>query len=78
MTYSNLKKVEIFARCNGSKRSTAAPKWDEWAMNWIAQGERTLVTSIDNYHHARKIIKSASLRCTSALAGGNCVTIFYE
>lgn len=78
MKYSALKKVECFARCNSSKTSKANPKWDTWLMNWIAQGNNTVVTSIDNYHHARKTIKSAGLRCTAAIAGGNCVTIFFE
>lgn len=78
MKYSELKKVEKFARQNGSRTSTAHPKWDLWAESWIAKGEQTITTSIDNYHHARKVIKSCGMKCTSAIAGGNCVTIFFE
>lgn len=78
MKYSELKKVEVFARCNSSRTSHAAPKWDTWLMNWIAQGNDFVVTSIDNYHHARKTIKSTGLHCTGAIAGGNCVTIYFE
>lgn len=75
--YSQLKKIERFARMNSSKSSSAHPKWDLWAEKWINK-EDHLTTSIDNYHHARKIIKSMGKRCTSALVGGNCVTIFYQ
>jgi hypothetical protein len=78
MKYSELKKVEVFARCNSSKTSHAAPKWDVWCENWINQGNDYLVTSIDNYHHARKIIKSIGKRCTAAVASGNGVTIHFE
>jgi hypothetical protein len=76
--YTELKKVERFARMNESKTSSAHPKWDLWAEAWIANGNDYLVTSIDNYHHARKIIKSCGKKCTFAQAGGNCVTIYYE
>ena len=72
---SNLKSVERFARQNGSRKSSAHPNWDLWAKTQIVNGGRHIVTSIDNYHHARKVIKSAGMYCTSAKIGGNCVTI---
>lgn len=74
---TSLREIESYARQNGSRKSTACEKWTIWAEQWIASGNAELVTSIDNYHHARRVIKSCGKKCTSAIASGNCVTIFY-